>query len=187
MRYAFGMFRTRIPAAPLATLVIALLSTPADTAAPDASENIDPLDIIAARQALMVASEDLMRPIDTFTVDESIDPELMRANAAAIAAMLLVVPPLFPQNTNLYDADAEYPLTLALPPVWDNFQGFYGLAAAAADAATALVESLDSNELRSASLGLRGACDACHSLYLLPYEAPEVKAPDANFDFDFGN
>jgi cytochrome c556 len=153
---------------------VAALAPVGRTAVPDSPEAIDSAAIIAARQALMLASEELMQPIDTFTVDDSIDPDSMRANASAIAAMLLALPQLFPKRTDLYDADAELPATLALPAVWENFPQFYSLADAAADAATRLAETFD-------------ACDACHALYLLPYE-PAVPAPvDADFDFDFGN
>jgi len=151
---------------------------------PESPEAIQPADVIAARQGLMVAIESLMRPIDTYTVDDSVDTDLMRSNAEAIAAMLLAVPHLFPSDTDLYDADDESPVTLALPAVWQSFASFYALAGAASSAATALTEAPDGNPLASASLGLRAACDACHAVYLLPYEEPSVSQEDLDFDFD---
>lgn len=166
---------------------VAALAPAGYTAVPDSPELIEPAEIIAARQSLMLASEELMQPIDTFTVDDSIDPDSMRANAGVIAAMLLALPQLFPERTDLYDADAELPATLALPAVWDSFQQFYGLADAAAEAATRLSETFDAAELERASLGLRGACDACHAIYLLPYEPAGPAPVDDDFDFDFGN
>jgi cytochrome c556 len=142
------------------------------------------VDVIAARQALMVAAENLMQSIDTYTVDDSIDPETMRTHADAIAAMLLALPHLFPANTNSYDPAAEFPETLALPAVWENFAGFYAMASVAAAAAAQLAETFDPDALATASLGLRASCDACHSLYLLPYEPPTVTQEELDFDFD---
>ena len=144
-------------------------------------------DVIAAREALMVAAEDLMRPIDTYTVDDSIDPELMRTNAKAIAAMLQTVPFLFPKSSNLYDAQDDLPATLALPAVWESFDSFTALAEAAAAAASMLAEADHADALLSGSLGLRATCDACHEVYLLPYEPPTVSEDELNIDFDFGN
>jgi cytochrome c556 len=171
---------------PVAIAAVAVLAPAAETAVPDSPDAIDPAEIIAARQALMLASESLMQPIDTYTVDDSIDPESMRANASAIAAMLLAVPELFPDSTNLYDPDVDLPETLALPSVWESFQSFYSLASTAAAAATKLSETFDTSDLGDASLRLRGACDACHAVYLLPYEPAEIEPAD-DIDFDFGN
>ncbi|MGW8370353.1 MAG: cytochrome c, partial [Gammaproteobacteria bacterium] len=141
-------------------------------------------DVIAARQALMVAIEELMQPIDTYTVDDSVDPDLMRANASAISAMLLSVPHLFPASSNRYDSADDYPETLALPAVWESFPVFFQMAGSASDAARRLTEISDADELRTASLSLRATCDACHATYLLPYEPAGVTQEDLDFDFD---
>jgi cytochrome c556 len=151
---------------------------------PDSPADVAPEAIIAAREALMVQAEELMKPIDTYTVDDSIDPDLMRTNANAISAMLLALPNLFPKSTDLYDPNVESPATLALPAIWESFASFYGLASAASSAATKLADSFDANELNAASLGLRASCDACHSVYLLPYEEPKVTQEERDFDFD---
>ncbi len=37
---------------------------------------------------------------------------------------------------------------------------------------------------KTAGLKLRASCDACHALYLRPYESPKVLDSDKNFDFD---
>lgn len=151
---------------------------------PDSPDAIRPADVIEAREELMVAAETLMQPIDTYTVDDSVDTDLMRTNANAISAMLLAVPHLFPASTNLYDPDVKLPETLALPSVWQSFASFYQLASAASTAAEELIESPDGDELRAASLALRASCDACHAVYLLPYESPSVTEEDLDFDFD---
>lgn len=174
-----------MPLIAIAVLALpALADAPAAADLPAAPDVIAPEDIIAAREALMVQAEELMKPIDTYTVDDAIDPDLMRTNANAVAAMLQALPNLFPERTNLYDAGADSPATLALPGIWENFASFYGLAEAASAAATKLAETYDADELRAASLGLRASCDACHSLYLLPYEEPTVTQEERDFDFD---
>lgn len=167
----------------LAIAAILSVAPVAETAVPTSPEGIGPAQFIAARQALMLAAEELMQPIDTFTVDDSVDQDLIRTNANAIAAMLLAVPQLFPESTNLYDPEAESPVTLALPPIWENFQAFYGLATAASDAATSLSQTFDAAALKNASLALRASCDTCHAVNLLPYEEPEFPQDD-DFDFD---
>jgi cytochrome c556 len=179
-----GSFRLAGLAAAIVTVALAAGRTLADDL-PDSPESVTAEDVIAARQGLMVAAEALMQPIDTFTVDDSIDQDLIRQNADAIAAMVLAVPHLFPSDTNLYDPDADLPETLALPAVWQSFQSFYGLADAAAAAATRVSEAADADALRDAALGLRSACDACHAGYLLPYEEPEVTEEETEIDFSF--
>ena len=47
--------------------------------------------------------------------------------------MLLALPHLFPPTTNLYDPKAAQPATLALPPIWKDFDSFYTLAGAAVE------------------------------------------------------
>jgi cytochrome c556 len=184
------MFRMSRRIVPFAVAAMGLLAPSARTAVPDTPDAIGAAEIIAARQELMLASEQLMRPIDTITVDDSVDPESMRENASAIAAILLALPQMFPSNTDLYDADAELPLTLALPAVWESFQEFYDLASVASATATSLAETYDAGSLKNASLELRGACDACHAVYLLPYEPPHFAPHDESTDdsiFDFSN
>ena len=114
------------------------------------------------------------------------NPDVIRANASIIGAMLLSLPHLFPPTTNLYDPKVEMPKTLALPPIWKDFGSFYKLAAAAASAADAMEEttSNDRQVLSAASLRLRASCDACHVLFLRKYEPPRVRDSDLNFDFD---
>lgn len=156
-----------------------------DASPPDDPAAIPVEDAIAARGALMMAMEARMQAIDTYTVDDSIDPGVMRENAVSIAAMLLAFPHLFPAASNRYDPEDEFPETLALPAIWENFPHFYGLAQTASATATRLAETGDDPAaLRAASLALRGTCDACHAVYLLPYETPTVSDEDLDFDFD---
>jgi cytochrome c556 len=165
---------------------VALAQDPAPADEPGLTGKTHPMDVIAAREALMYESEELMRPIDTYTVDGGDDLEALIVAADTINAMLLAVPHLFPPATNLYDASAEAPVTLALPAIWESFPTFYSLASAASTAAAAMAEMTDPDpdELRMAALGLRASCDACHALYLRPYTPSEVTEEDREFDFD---
>ena len=143
-----------------------------------------PKEVIVARQELMEHIEALMEPIDTIQVKDTDDLDTLRRNGEVITAMLLALPHLFPPTTNLYDAKAEQPQTLALPPIWKNFDSFYTLATAAANAATELAETEGKPAMKTASLKLRASCDACHALFLRPYAPPKVLDSDLNFDFD---
>lgn len=144
----------------------------------------NPADVIAARTELMIALEDLMRPIDTYTVEAQQDPTVLTGAAATIASMLLAVPHLFPPTTDRYDPDAEIPETLALPRIWEEFSAFYAMAMAASTTASTMAETRDADQLRSASVSLRASCDACHERYLRPYVRSEVTPEDLDFDFD---
>lgn len=144
----------------------------------------DPAAVIASRQGLMTEMERLMRPIDTYTVDESIEPDTMRSAAISISQMLLATPHLFPPTTNLYDDEAEMPETIALPAIWEDFPTFVSLAKAASAAADSLSAATGHDALVSGALSLRASCDACHALYLLPYERSSVTSEDLDFDFD---
>jgi len=143
-----------------------------------------PKDVIAARGELMEEIEHLMQPIDTFQVVDTDDLNGLRLNANTVHVMLLAVPHLFPPTTNLYDPKAETPATLALPAIWQDFDTFYRLAAAASKAAETMADTpAGKQQLRAEGLALRASCDACHALFLRPYH--ESKATDADFNFDF--
>ena len=143
-----------------------------------------PREVIIARQELMEHIEELMEPIDTIQVKDTDDLDTLRHNGEVISAMLLALPHLFPPTTNLYDPKAQVPQTLALPPIWKNFDNFYTLATAASKAAAELSETQGKLAMKTASLKLRGSCDACHTLFLRPYVPPKVLDSDLNFDFD---
>ncbi|MEO8307687.1 MAG: cytochrome c [Pseudomonadota bacterium] len=143
-----------------------------------------PKDVIAARQEIMEHMEILMKPIDTITVEEVRNVEQLHENAEVLGAILMAVPHLFPPTTNLYDPKIQMPATLALPEIWNNFDSFYSLAAAASKAADAFAVTKGKAPLRAASLKLRASCDACHTLYLRKYESPKVLESDYKFDFE---
>ncbi len=182
------MKRTLIALAVLATTAaLAGIALAADAAAGKGqgwTGITKPKDVITARQELMEHVEELMEPIDTITVKDTNDLDTLRLNGEVITAMLLALPHLFPPTTNLYDPKVAQPATLALPPIWNNFDNFYTLAGAAANAATELAETKGKAGMKTASLKLRASCDACHALYLRPYQPPKVLPSDLNFDFE---
>ncbi len=145
----------------------------------------NPQDVIVARQELMEHIEILMEPIDTITVKDFSSTDQLRTNSEAIGAMLAAVPHLFPPTTNHFDPKVRDPETLALPAIWKDFGSFYKLAAAASSAAESMSETKGGKqEWRTASLKLRASCDACHALFLRPYQPPKVLPSDVSFDFD---
>ncbi len=143
-----------------------------------------PMDIIEAREEVMEHMEDLMEPIDTIQVEPVRNVDQLRSNAGAIGAMLLAVPHLFPPTTNLYEPQGPQFLTLALPPIWKQFDTFYSLAHAASQAADDMADAQGDAALRAASLKLRHSCDACHTLFLRKYIPSNPGPSDYDFDFD---
>lgn len=144
----------------------------------------NPQDLILARETLMAELEDLMKPIDTYTVDDSISPETVTANAKTISAMLLAVPHLFPPTTNLYDPKVDQPVTLALPKIWKQFPAFYGMASATSNMAAKLAHTTGADNLHTAAVDLREACETCHETFELPYHPQVPTAEELDFDFD---
>jgi cytochrome c556 len=170
--------------APQAESVSSPASAPNPGTDPSWTGVTQPEKLIEARRALMDRAEDLMKPIDSFTVGEPSDANLMRANAETIGAMLHAVPHLFPPTTNRFDPDAHDPPTLALPTIWQRFAAFETFAENAQRMAAALEMSQDGEPLRAASVQLRAACDACHAGFMKPYTPPVVTEQDKEFDFD---
>lgn len=144
----------------------------------------NPKDVILAREMLMVELEELMKPIDTYTVDKTVPEATITRNAQTIAAMLQAVPHLFPPTTNLYDPGAEQPVTLALPKIWEEFAAFYAMALATSKTADALAHTAGNDALSKGADDLRESCEACHEVFELPYEPPKPSEEDLNFDFD---
>ncbi len=162
----------------------AFAADPAPKNAPGWTGITEPAKVIEAREALMVEIERIMRPLDSYTIGEPADPEDLRSIAQTVSQMLLALPHLFPPTTNLYDAKAETPKTLALPPIWQNFAAFQKMAETAQAQAEKVTKMKTPDELKAGALALRATCDACHVVYLRPYVPSTVKQDDVNFDFD---
>jgi cytochrome c556 len=181
MKRNFAARAVLLAAVGLSSLAVAQKPSPGDD--PGWTGLTNPKDVIAAREALMLAVERLMEPIDAMEVEPP-DTAKVSAAAARISQIMLALPHLFPPTTNVYDPASDMPETLALPGIWDDFPSFYQLAAAAAAAAKTLSVTQGADQLDAAGEALRGTCDACHALYLRPYEPSEVSEEDRDFDFD---
>lgn len=190
MKRSARLARLHVATGALAIMLVVWQGSAAQSEAPAPAEGpgwtglTDPAAVIAARQALMLAIEERMLPIDLYTVDDSIEPEVVTANAATIAAMLEATPHLYPPTTNLYDPDANYPQTLALPQIWADFATFAAMADASVAAAHELADGGEPATLGARSTKLRATCDGCHALHLRPYVPSQVSEEDLNFDFD---
>jgi cytochrome c556 len=163
---------------------IALAADPVPKAGPGWTGLTEPEEIIEAREAIMVEMERIMQPLDSYTIGEPADPDELRSIAQTVSQMMLAIPHLFPPTTNLYDPKAIEPKTLALPPVWKNWDTFKKLAIATHEQAEDVARMKTPDELRAGALALRATCDACHAGFLRPYVPAKVEESDLNFDFD---
>jgi cytochrome c556 len=185
---ALGVVAASCSGPPTETPVAPVVPQSGATAAPGSEPGwtgiTEPEEVIEARRVLMTAVETLMKPVDNFIVGEPADAATLRANAAAIEAMLLALPHLFPPTTNLFDPDALDPPTTALPTIWQRFPAFQTFAESAERAAAALAAAEDGEPLRDATARLRASCDACHAGFMKPYTPPVVTEEDKEFDFE---
>ena len=156
----------------------------ADMSDPSWTGLTHPQEVILARQELMEFIEALMKPIDLITVDVPASSAVLKEHAEVITAMLTAVPHLFPPTTNLYDQSKAEQVTIALPAIWENFEGFHALAANAVKAGEAMAAAEGIEAQKKASVALRAACDACHAGFMRAYKGPEVQQSDLDFDFD---
>ena len=143
-----------------------------------------PEDVTIARQVLMVGMSRLMAPIDAYAVGAHDDPDEVRDAAATIGEMMIAFPHLFPPTTNLYDPNADLPVTAALPVIWEQFPAFYAMSAAAQTAAESLAVAAEVDAIRAGAERLRATCDGCHAVYLEQYTPPVPGDADVDFDFD---
>ena len=149
-----------------------------------ADSSTDVMEIIEARRVLMLRIEELMKPIDALTVEQTGDLPALHSAAASIEAMMLAFPHLFPPATNLYDANVRESPTTALPTIWDDLPAFRTIAAKAEGAASTIVQTDEMETLRTAGGALRASCDGCHARFMKAYTPPRVTQEDLDFDFD---
>lgn len=165
------------------SLAVAQGENPVPTDAPGWTGMTHPEDIVAARRAVMLELERLIRPLDSHAAGETGDPDALREAAGTISTLLLTVPHLFPPSTDLYDPNEEIPSTLARPEIWQDFESFYALAEAAAHAAADTLTA-GAAGLPQAAAHLRETCDACHAGFMRTYTPPAASEEDREFDFD---
>jgi cytochrome c556 len=126
-------------------------------------------DVIFARKALKDDICDKMASIERTIARGRVDLDEVRAQADAIAVMLMAFPHLFPPGSNQWKPDPDkdpVTATLASPDLWSAFPDFYRQAAAAAEAAFELSRTGKIDDAKTRARELRIACDTCHALYL---------------------
>ena len=148
-----------------AALAVPLATAPAAAQAPDA-------DVVYGRQILMSEIEAQMAPIDLAAIGEDFDLADSQVRASAVSAMLGVTPYLFPAGTDMdATADSDFP-SVAMPAVWDSPDAFKAMADQGAALAFELSQTGDEAAFREKSAELRELCNACHAVFMKPYESP---------------
>jgi cytochrome c556 len=129
-----------------------------------------PADAIFARKIMMDTIDGRMNELEgMLAANEKIDLAEAREHADMISVMLMAFPHLFPPTTNQWRPNVERDAgrdTYAAPEVWTNFAEFYGRADKASKVAFAASRAKAEAELRARIAELRGACNACHAVYL---------------------
>ena len=159
-RWVSGVVRLLLPAAWLAGVVPA-------GGQEDSAARIE--DVILARKTLMDAVEENANRIGDMISARKINLAEARNCGDTIAVLLMAFPHLFPPESNQWREGAEAdPVrgTLAAPEIWEDFAGFYKLAAAAAARADELRHATDEEEVKALHRSLGNICDSCHGLYM---------------------
>jgi cytochrome c556 len=126
-------------------------------------------DVIFARKTLMSAISDNMDQIETMISIGKIDIADAHEHADTISIMLMAFPHLFPPSSNQWKPNADIDPatdTFASPDAWTKFSDFYQRATAASKTAYEMSRADKPDELKTRTTELRGACNACHALYL---------------------
>jgi cytochrome c556 len=127
-------------------------------------------DVIFARKTMMDTLSDNMDQIEAMISTGKIDIADAHEHADTISVMLMAFPHLFPPGSNQWKANNPDPDpvadTFASPDVWSKFSDFYKRAADASKTAFDISRADKPDELKTRTTELRGACNACHALYL---------------------
>ena len=151
-------------------LGLALAGTGRAARAQDQSADT-PKDKIFARKILMVTIDRNMDALEQMVRSgKPIDFDDASEHADTISVMLMAFPHLFPPGSNQWKANNPDPDpvadTFASPDVWSKFSDFYKRAADASKTAFDISRADKPDELKTRTTELRGACNACHALYL---------------------
>jgi cytochrome c556 len=129
-----------------------------------------PAEAIFARKIVMDTIDNQMNEIEAMLASaDKLDLAEARDHADVISVMLMAFPHLFPPSTNQWrpnvarDAGRD---TYAAPEVWTNFAEFYPRADSASKTAFRASRAKEEGAFRLLVAELRGACNACHAIYL---------------------
>jgi cytochrome c556 len=124
-------------------------------------------DVIAARQLLMDGIESEMMVIELALEGSAPQLDDLKARADRISTLLTAFPHLFPPQTKPGKAADGSPInTTATLAIWQDFDGFYGIAKNAAMSAYDGSQAGTADQFREHAKRLRGACDGCHAQYM---------------------
>jgi cytochrome c556 len=130
-------------------------------------------DVVMARQLLMDGIETEMGAIEAATAGQALRLAELQARAEMISTLLTAFPHLFPPQTKpAVAADGSPGITAAAAAIWQDFDGFYDQAQAAATTAFDAGRAADANAFREAAKKLRGSCDGCHAQFMHVAEPP---------------
>jgi cytochrome c556 len=129
-----------------------------------------PADTIFARKIMMDTIDNQMNEVEgMLAATGKLDLAEARDHADVISVMLMAFPHLFPPGTNQWrpnvarDAGRD---TYAAPELWTNFAQFNARAGEAYKVAYRASRAKQADEFKMLIAELRGACNACHALYL---------------------
>ncbi|MBF9033188.1 cytochrome c [Rhodobacterales bacterium HKCCE2091] len=172
-----------------ATALAAVLSCPDGARAQDAAMTAltSHEDATIARRLLMNAigaNNDAIHDMLDGVIEN--DPYVLEGRLAAISAMMRAFPGLYRAEPNPYSEDAAeadpFTVSLALPSVWEDFEGFEALALDAWQ--TALDASIaPRDEVLELVEVLESQCESCHAAYRVEFEFfdfDSLPAPDAD-------
>jgi cytochrome c556 len=154
-----------------AFFALAILVLAAGCATPGADRSAaTPADAIFARKIMMDTIDSQMNEVEAMlAATGKLDLAEARDHADVISVMLMAFPHVFSPATNQWrpgvarDAGRD---TYASPEAWTNFADFYARAGAASKVAYRASRAREERAFRTLIAELRGACNACHAIYL---------------------
>jgi cytochrome c556 len=124
-------------------------------------------DVIAARQLVMDGIESEMMVIEIGLEGNAPQFDDLKARADRISTLLTAFPHLFPPQTKPGKAADGSPInTTATLAIWQDFDGFYGIAKGAATTAYDASQVGTADQFREHVKKLRSACDGCHAQFM---------------------
>ena len=131
-----------------------------------------PADTIFARKIMMDTIDNQMNEVEgMLAAADKLDLTEARDHADVISVMLMAFPHLFPSGTNQWQPNVARDAgrdTYAAPEVWTNFAEFYARSEKASKVAFRASRAKEERAFRTLVAELRGACNACHAVYLKP-------------------
>jgi cytochrome c556 len=124
-------------------------------------------EVVQARQLVMDGIEGEMAAIELGLELKQVALGDLKNRADRISTLLTAFPHLFPPQTKPgVAADGSPSPTTATLAIWQDFDGFYSKAQAAAMTAYDTSQAGDLEQFQEQTKKLRFACDSCHAQYM---------------------